>query len=72
MKYPATTSIPVSTPTKSIMREQLGLGSDTDTASETEAELALLPSEQPDNAGGHQGIDNKSLSNVFYFWEGTI
>ena len=72
MKYRTTTSIPVSTPTKSIMREQLGLGSDTDTASETEADLALLPSEQPDNAGGHQGLDNNSLSNVFYFWDGTI
>ena len=57
MKHTTTTSIPVHTPTKSIMREQLGLVSDTDTASETEADRALLPSEQPDTAGGHQGVN---------------
>ena len=57
MKYTTTTSIPVSTPTKSVMREQLGLGSGTDTASETEADRALLPSEQPDTAGVQQGVD---------------
>ena len=65
MKYTTTTSIPVSTPTKSIMREQHGLGSDNDTASETEADRALLPSERPDTAGGHQGVDKNNLSNVF-------
>ena len=64
MKYTTKTSIPVSTATKSIMRE---LGSDTDSASETEADRALLPSVWPDTAGGHQGVNINNLSNVFYF-----
>ena len=41
--------------------------SETDSASETEVDRTLLPSEQPDTAGGYQGVDNNNLCNVFYF-----